>query len=313
MKIGLISAATYQHGDQPVRPGSHHGTAFAATFNGFDEEEVKKYEWTFVKAKMRIEGSQVVKVWDKDKVWAERLAKACSIPTVCATPEECCEGVDLVIIVDDGSGEQSRYAEFPLKKGIPTFCDKPLAMTAKKAKAIADVAEAAGTPFMSASSLRFVPDILKLRDEVADLAPVHLAQTICGNELIYYGIHALSLAYAVFGDSGGAVSVMNVGQPGLNTVRIRFADHRDIVLMVGERDWMRAGYQISVFGKGGWKTVTPKLDNLYTYLLKEFLNYVETGTTPATIRQEVELIAVLEAGERSLKENREVTIEEMFE
>lgn len=296
-----------------MRTGSHHGTAFASTFNGFDEAEVKKHEWTFVRAKERIEEGQVVKVWDKEKLWAERLAKACSIPTVCDSPEECCEGVDLVIIVDDGSGEQSRYAEHPLRLGVPTFCDKPLAMTAKKAKAIADIAEAAGTPFMSASSLRFVPDILKLRDEIADIGPVHLAQTICGNGLVYYGIHALSMAYAVFGDSGGAVSAVNVGQPGLNIVRIRFADHRDVVLMVGERDWMRAGYQINVYGKKGWKTLTPNLANLYTHLLRAFLDYVKTGTTPATIRQEVELIAALEAGKRSLEENREVTIEEMFE
>ena len=35
-----------------------------------------------------------------------------------------------VLIVDDGSGEQWKYALAPLRKGVPTFCDKPLAMTA---------------------------------------------------------------------------------------------------------------------------------------------------------------------------------------
>ena len=215
MNIGLVSAATYRHGDQPVRNGSHHGTAFAATFNGFDEEIVKQHEWTFVRAKKRIEGHKVVKVWDQDKEWAQRLAEACSIPEVCDTAEQCTADVDLAIIVDDGSAEQWRYAEHPLNNGTPTFCDKPLAMTAKRARAMADLAEKTGTPFMSASSLRFVPDILKLRDEVESVGPVNLAQAICGNELIYYGIHALSMIYAVLGDGGGAVSVHNVGQPWL--------------------------------------------------------------------------------------------------
>ncbi len=127
MRIGLISAATYRYLDDPLRPGSHHGTAFASTFNGFNEAEVAKHQWTFVRAKKRIEGAKVVKVWDKEKVWAERLASACDIPTVCRAPEDCADGVDLAIIVDDGSGEQSKYAIDPLKKGIPTFCDKPLA------------------------------------------------------------------------------------------------------------------------------------------------------------------------------------------
>lgn len=311
MRIGLISAATYQYLDQPLRPGSNHGTAFASTFNGFDDAEVKKHEWTFVRAKKRIEGARVVKVWDKEKVWAERLAKACDIPEVCETPEECASGVDLAIIVDDGSAEQSKYAVDPLRNGIPTFCDKPLAMTAKKAKAVADLSREKGTPFMSASSLRFVPDILKLRDEIVPkIGPVHLAQTVCGNELIYYGIHALSMAYAVLGP--GAISAVNVGQPGLNIVRIRFEDHRDIVLMVGERDWMRAGYQISLFGKQGWETMKPNLQDLYWYLLQAFLDYAKTGVESVPIEEEVELIAALEAGKRSLAEEREVTIEEVF-
>lgn len=311
MRIGLISAATYRYLDTPLRPGSNHGTAFASTFNGFDEAEVKKHEWIFVRAKKRIEGAKVVKVWDRERVWAERLAKACDIPTVASTPEECAEDVDLAIIVDDGSGAQSSYAIRPLKNGIPTFCDKPLAMTAKKAKAIADLSRDTGTPFMSSSSLRFVPDIVKLRDELPNLGPVHLAQAICGNELVYYGIHALSMAYAVLG--GGAVSAVNVGQLGLNIVRIRFADHRDVVLMVGEREWMRAGYQISLFGQKDWQTVKPNLQDLYWYLLKAFLEYVKTGVESVPIEEEVELIAALEAGKRSLAEEREVTLEEVFE
>lgn len=310
MRIGLISAATYRYGKQPRMPGSHHGTAFASTFNGFDESEVRKYDWTFVRSRKRIEGARVVKVWDQERVWAQRLAAACNIPTVCRTPEECAAGVDLAILVDDGSGEHSRYAIHPLRSGIPTFCDKPLAMNARGAKAVADVARETGTPFMSASSLRFVPGILRLRAQLPELGPVYLAQAICANELIYYGIHALSMIYAVLGR--GAVSALNVGQPGLNVVRIRFADHRDVVLMVGERQWMHSGYQISLFGKKGWRTVMPDLSDLYWHLLNAVLEYVRTGEESVPIEEEVEVIAALEAGKRSLGRQEEVTLESLF-
>ena len=310
MRIGLISAATYRYRKEPRRPGSHHGTAFASTFNGFDETEVRKYDWTFVRSRKRIEGARVVKVWDRERVWARRLAAACNIPTVCRTPEECAAAVDLAILVDDGSGEHSRYAIHPLRNGVPTFCDKPLAMNARAAKAVADVARETGTPFMSASSLRFVPDILRLKAQLPELGPVYLAQAICANELIYYGIHALSMVYAVLG--GGAVSAVNVGQPGLNVVRIRFADHRDVVLMVGERQWIRSGYQISLFGQQGWRTVKPDLSDLYRHLLKAVLDYVRTGKESVPIEEEVEVIAALEAGKRSLARQEEVTLESLF-
>jgi predicted dehydrogenase len=310
LNLGLISAATYGYMGAPRTPGSNHGTAFASTFNGFDNAKVTPHKWTFVRSQRRLEGARVTRVWDPHREWAERLAAACDIPNVCDTAEECSDGVDAVIIIDDGTGEQGQYAVTPLRKGIPTFCDKPLAMTARKAKALADLARQTGTPFMSASSLRFVPDVVKLRADLGQIANVHLATTACANELVYYGIHALEMAYAVLGR--GAVSCLNVGQPGLNIVRVRFENHRDVLLMVGEREWMRAGYQINLYGQKGWRTVTPDLTNLYSYLLEAFLDYVRTGKETVPIDEEVEVIAALEAGKRSLAEGREVTLAEML-
>ena len=75
---------------------------------------------------------------------------------------------------------------------------------------------------------------------------------------------------------------------------------------------MRAGYQINLYGQKGWRTLKPDLANLYTYLLEAFLGYVQTGKEVVPIEEEVELIAALEAGKRSLKENREVTIAEVM-
>ncbi len=310
LKLGLVSAASYGHGGAPRASGSNHGTAFATSFNGWDEAKAKEFQGTFVRSQRRLEGARVTRVWDPLREAAERLALACAVEKVCDSPEEACEGVDAALLVDDGSGEQWKYAAHPLRKGVPVFCDKPLAMTARQAKEVAALARSTGTKFMSASSLRFVPDVLKLRQELPRIGPVYLATAACGNELVYYGIHALSMAYAVLG--GGAVSCLNVGQPGLNIARARFEDHRDVVLLVGEKEWMSAGYQIDLYGQKGWRTVKPDLTNLYAYLLEAFLDYLRTGKEPYPIEQEVELIAVLEAGKRSLKEGREVTVKEVL-
>jgi predicted dehydrogenase len=310
LKIGLISAATYGYMGAPRTPGSNHGTAFATACNGFDEAKRKQLEGTFVAAGKRIEGAQVVKIWDPVKAAAERLAGVCGIATVCDSADECAEGVDAVAIVDDGSGEQWKYALAPLRKGVPTFCDKPLAMTAKQANEVAALARKAGTPFMSASALRFVPDVIALAKEAPSLGKVHLATTICGNELIYYGIHALEMAYAILGR--GAVSCLNVGQPGRNIVRVRFENGRDLMLMVAEQEWMSGGYQINLYGTRGWRTLTPDLAELYWYLLDKFLDLVRTRKESVPIEEEVEVIAVLEAGKRSLAEKREVTLAEVM-
>ncbi len=309
-KFALVSAASYGH-KSPRVPGSHHGTAFATTFNGWDEEKAKLCQGTFVRSGRKLDSARVVKIWDPDKEAAQKLADACGIDTVTDTPEECSEGVDAVIIIDDGTGSHSKYAEHPLRKGVPVFCDKPLSMTARDARKIAEIARETKTPIMSASSLRFVPDIVKLRDELKDVGPVYLASAACGNGLVYYGVHALSMIYAVLGP--GAVSAINVGQPGSNLVRLRFANHLDVMLFVAEKEWMRSGYQINLYGKAGWRSVKPDLKNLYSHLLEAFVTFLDTGEEVVPIEEEVELIAALEAGARSLELGREVSLEEVFE
>ncbi len=310
IRLGLISAATYGRPGQERTLGSNHGTAFATTFNGWDEEKAKAWKGTFVRAKRRLTDARVVNVWDPNPAAARQLADICGIARVAETPEAACEGVDAVLLIDDGSGAQWKYALHPLKKGVPVFCDKPLAMTARDAQAVAKVARETKTRFMSASSLRFVPDIVKLKQELPQLGQVHFASASCGNELMYYGIHALSMIYGVFG--GGALSALNVGRPGRNLVRYRFKNDLDVMLTVAEREWMRAGYLITLQGTKAWRTVQPDLTNLYSYLLETFLDLLKTGREAVPIEEEVELIAALEAGTRSLQLGREVTIAEVL-
>ena len=59
-----------------------------------------------------------------------------------------------------------------------------------------------------------------------------------------------------------------------------YANGRDLMLIVGEKEWMRAGYQITLYGTRGWRSVTPVLTDLYWYLLDRFFDQVRTGRPP---------------------------------
>jgi len=108
----------------------------------------------------------------------------------------------------------------------------------------------------------------------------------------------------------GAVACLNVGQPGRNVVRVRFECGRDLLLMVAEKEWMRAGYQLNLYGTKGWRSLTPNLADLYCYLLERFLEVARTKKECVPGEEEVEVIAVLEAGKRALAEKREVPVAE---
>jgi len=94
---------------------------------------------------------------------------------------------------------------------------------------------------------------------------------------------------------------------------VRFENGRDLMLIVAGPEWMSAGYQLNLYGARGWRTLTPRLDELYWYLLDRFVRLVRTGEESVAIDEEVEVVAALEAGKRSLAEGREVTLMELLD
>ncbi len=207
---------------------------------------------------------------------------------------------DAVLIVDDGSGEQEIRAA-PLRKACPSFCDKPLAARRpSRPRRWADlVAKDRGTPLMSRSAASSRSTSSRWPRSVPSLGgEIHLATTICGNELVYYGI-ALEMAHAVSAARGVVLNVEETAQ------------HRPRAIP----EWPRPGVdghersgcgratRSTSTGAGGWRSLTLNLDDLYWYLIDKFLDLVRTGEGERADRGGSEVIAVLEAGKRSLEEN----------
>ena len=92
----------------------------------------------------------------------------------------------------------------------------------------------------------------------------------------------------------------------------RYLRRLEAMLLVADKEVMRAGYQINLYGTKGWRSVTPDLANLYAYLLEAFLDLVINGNESVPIEEEVELIASLEAAKRSLALGREVQLGEVM-
>lgn len=310
LRVGLVSAASYGRPVSDRKSGSNHGSAFATLFNGWNEEAAGRVSGTFIKSASRIPGVRVTKIWDPLPEAARAFATACEIEQVTDTPEACAEDVDAVLLIDDGSGEQWRYALHPLKNGVPVFCDKPLAMTGKDARRLAELARQSQAKLMSASSLRFVPDIVGLSESIKEIGKPELVTATGPGELVYYGIHALSMVYSVVG--GGIQQARYVGSAGRHCVHYRYDTGLQTHLYVTEPDQFPMPFQIQVYGSQGMRTLTPKLDDLYRYLLEAFVQYVRTGVEPYPIEQEVELIAALEAAERSMTTGKPVEIKSVL-
>ncbi len=158
-----------------------------------------------------VSGFEITKLWDIDRLLAENMSKIYyNKPQVCGTFEEVSDDVDLVLVADcngDGS-DHLKLASPGIKKGVPTFIDKPFAYEYKDARTMVDLANQHKTPIMSLSLLRELPHVSKFRSRFAEIAPIGLG-VIRGHGGDLAGhIHGIALAQHLFGKGVEWVEVM---------------------------------------------------------------------------------------------------------
>lgn len=284
-----------------------HGGVFASLYNGFSEEKYQRAGWAGRGIKRRVEGAQIVKVWDEDEAAARVLADACDIPTVCGTMEEALSGIDGVIITDDMTMTHQRRAVPFLTAGIPAFIDKPLSQDPGEAREIVQMAKEKGVPLLSCSALRYAKEVEELKRTLPELGPIALAVASCTGDLVYYGIHALELAYAVMG--AGVSSVINVGRGSQHVVRLRYKDGRQLMLLVGSSDSVAYGFELKTYAKRGAPAITVK-DAGYFYWNQQrhFVDMIRTGQTPILPEETLEIIQVLRAATQSARDQSEISL-----
>jgi predicted dehydrogenase len=214
--------------------------------------------------------------------------------------------VDGILLADDVTQRHQKRAFAFIEAGVPTFCDKPLSRCPKEAEEIVTQARIAGTKFMSSSALRFSRELEEARPQLEGIGDILTVHAIGPNELIFYGVHPCELACTVLGP--GAESVINVGDgSGHNVVRVRWSDGRLLVLQVCMG--MGYGFEATFYGTKG-RCLVQVSDAAYFYqnMLRAFVNLIETGEEAVPPEHTLEIIRILAAAERSLKEGREVAV-----
>src|SRR5436190_4547586 len=167
--------------------------------------------------------------------------------------ETLCKKVDCVLLesVDGRPHLEQARPVFAAKKRV--FIDKPLAGSLKDGREIARLSKESGTPFFSASSVRFYETISKTKDDPklgkilgcesfgpCSLEPHH-------PDLFWYGIHGVEALFTIMGT--GCVAVSRVQSEGTDFVLGRWSDGR-VGTFRGIRDGA-SGYGATVFGAKG--------------------------------------------------------------
>jgi predicted dehydrogenase len=258
-----------------------------------------------------VDGAQVViGCPGSSKIMPERIPEyvkemqALGVPLV-ERPDEMIGKVDGMLIESQEGGAHLQAARRFLEAGIPCFVDKPFACSTADAKRIAELATKKGVPVFSSSSLRFAPDVVAFmadpkRGQVIGAltyGPAHLFekdQTL-NPGLYHYCIHAVEILYTLMGP--GCRRVTCTHEKGTDMVTGQWKDGR-----LGSVRGLRAGredYGALVFTDKAVRPLAIGTAYIYRDLLKAIVKMFETKTAPLDIAVSVEIVAFIEAANKS--------------
>jgi len=211
-----------------------------------------------------------------------------------------CEMVDAILLESVDGRVHLEQARQALRSKRPIFIDKPLAASFADARGIALLARESGTPWFSSSSLRFAPAFQQaLRDTmggrihgVETYGPASLEPTNPG--LFWYGIHAVESLFTMMGP--GCVSVAMTSNDDFDLAVGVWKDGR-----IGTVKGLRKGkedYGALIYREKGVYHV-PVQDVSYVPLVREIMEFFKTGKPPVTPEETLEIMAFMDAAERS--------------
>jgi hypothetical protein len=207
-----------------------------------------------------------------------------------------------VVMIESLDGRPHLEEALPvIKAHKPLFVDKPLGGSLRDALEIFRQARENGVPIYSGSSLRFYPNLQKMK--ATDMGQLKGAFSCgpCGMEphhpdLFWYGIHPTEALYTIMG-------------PGCETVVCTATADMHVVTgvwkggKVGTLYGIHTGpapYRMVVFGSK--QVLNEQLEGDFAPFVREVVKFFQTGVAPVPPEETLEIYAFMEAADESKRQ-----------
>ena len=213
------------------------------------------------------------------------------------------DSVDGVLVLAVNGAKHEALAAEALRRGLPTYIDKPLANDLAAGRRILAAARQGGARCYSASSLRFATELEAIpRDTLGDLVAIDATGPGELNDamprLLFYGVHTVEMVDAIWGP--GVTQVRADAGDDRDVMQLRYADGRYAHLRL-ER---KGGYDFAatIHGTKGLHHFKVDFGPVYGRLVAGMTRFFEGGDAPADLRDIVENLAVIESAHVSLQQ-----------
>jgi predicted dehydrogenase len=257
-------------------------------------------------------GVEVLYVWGETEEFAKNAAAKGGIPNIVIDPLEMMGKID-ALIVDHRHPKYHLPAATPfVKAGIPTFIDKPFCYRVSEGKKFLEMAESLKVPVTSFSSVAHSDstfDIKKQVESMDEIKQVVMYGTADINSpyggIFFYGVHSVQTLMYIFGDDIIKARITRNG----NNASASLAYSNGILATVIFKS-LHYGWEIYSETKEGIIKLESRVEDTdpqrcYTDMVEMF----RTGKEPRSHESILKCAAVLEALEKSVKDEKWKAIE----
>jgi len=213
---------------------------------------------------------------------------------------EATAGADAIMMTINDPAYHLEYFKKCAELGKPIFIDKPLADSIANGKAIYEIAKAKNLPVTSASSLRFTPALLEACEAAPEPRYVStygpLGTAPAGSSIIWYGVHAFEMLERAAGCGAETVTSMTT-KAGVVAV-IDYVDGRQGVVELCKESYHYGG---CVRNKSKAVPYVADTSKIYADQMRILIPFLKGGETPAPMEDALEVMAMLDAAERSFQ------------
>lgn len=232
--------------------------------------------------------------------------------TIVPTIEELCRAVDAVMLTSVDGRPHLEQARPVIAAGKPMFIDKPMAGSLKDVITIFDLAEKAKVPVFTSSSYRFYESMTELKKTDVGEIKGAISYGPCSYEehhpdLFWYGVHPTEALFTIMGT--GCETVTRVATKDTDVVTGVWSDGR-VGTLRGLRN-ASTPHKVIVFGTKA--VAEQKGGGDYGPLLREIMNFFQSGKAPVSPTETIEMFAFMEAADECKRlDGKPVRIVEMI-
>jgi predicted dehydrogenase len=221
--------------------------------------------------------------------------------------DEAVEGSDALMLEINDPARHLEYFTACADLGKMIFLDKPLADNIANGRRIFELAKAKNVKVFSMSALRLPPPLVSACAQIPRPQFTHafgaFGRAPAGSSIVWYGVHTFEMLERAMGR--GAQCVFARGDGAGVTALVQYPENRGGVVE------LRDGAQVYGGCLRYREMAIPFISDMsrtYTDLLKQVVKFFQTGKAPVEPEDTLEVMAMLDAAQRSLDSKKEEAV-----